>query len=292
MKIRLFGSFLFVLYIAGLAVLAYGAWQGWEYYRMPPIERPHAVLHESLKPGGFVGHGYGIIGSSMILLLFLYSARKRGAFGLRFGRMNRWLDIHIWFGIMGPLFITLHTAGKFNGIVSISYWSMIAVMVSGFVGRYIYMQIPRDDRGHALSVAEIDNTIDGLATLLEHDYEVTPEVVQSLSRRALGSGFEKSGSVGVLLALVLFDLTRPFRNWRLKRYIRKLYPTIPSRATAEILRMAKQRAALTRRRAVLKVINSIFHYWHVIHKPFAIVMIVIMFVHIAVVTLMGYKWIF
>ncbi|MCB2229669.1 hypothetical protein KQH82_03065 [bacterium] len=292
MKVRLFGAFMVVLYLAGLSALAYGAWYGMDYYRMPTVERPHANQHEVLKPGGLIGHGFGMVGSSMILLLFLYSARKRGKFGLRFGRMNRWLDVHIWFGIMGPLFITLHTAGKFGGIVSISYWSMMAVMLSGFIGRYIYMQIPRDDSGHALSLAEIENTIDGLSNLLERDYDVTPEVVQSLSRRALGSGFEGTGAFGVILAMLLFDLSRPFRNWRLRRYVRRLYPNIPSKATAEILQAAKSRAALTRRRAVLKVINSVFHYWHVIHKPFAIVMIVIMFVHIAVVTLMGYKWIF
>ena len=292
MKVSAFGGFLLLLYIAGFIFLGYVAVQGWDYYHLPLTERPHAELHADLKPGGFIGHGLGIIGSSMILLLFLYSARKRGKFGLRFGRMGRWLDIHIWFGIMGPLFITLHTAMKFNGLVSISYWSMMAVMASGFIGRYIYLQIPRDESGHALSMAEIENTIDGLSDLLQRDYGVTPDVIQTLSRRALGGKIEHRSGVAALLALIRYDLTRPLRNWRLKRFVRKLYPAIPPRATAEIISLAKQKASLTRRRAVLKIINSIFHYWHVIHKPFAVVMIVIMFVHIAVVTLMGYKWIF
>lgn len=292
MKVNLFGSFLFVLYLIGLAVLAYSAWYGWDYYWLPLGERPHFELHNELKPGGFIGHGLGIIGSTMILLLFLYSARKRGKFGLRFGRIGRWLDVHIWFGIMGPLFITLHTAGKFNGLVSISYWSMMAVMASGFLGRYIYMQIPRDEQGHALSIAEIDITIGGLSDLLQRDYDVNPEVVQKLNQKAMGGSFANKGALGALVALIRFDITRPVRNWRLKRYVRKLYPNIPGKATSEILDMAKRKASLTRRRAVLKMVSSIFHYWHVIHKPFAIVMIVIMFVHVTVVTLMGYKWIF
>lgn len=292
MKVRLFGSFLLVLYLAGFVALGYVAVLGWDYYHLPLAERPHAEQHTDLKPGGFVGHGLGIVGSSMILLLFLYSARKRGKFGLRFGRMDRWLDIHIWFGIMGPLFITLHTAIKFHGLVSISYWSMMAVMASGFIGRYIYLQIPRDESGHALSMAEIENTIEGLSDMLQRDYDVTPEVIQTLSRRALGGTVPDRTGPSALLALVRYDITRPIRNWRLKAYVRKLYPSIPSKATAEILALAKEKASLTRRRAVLRVINSIFHYWHVIHKPFAVVMIVIMFVHIVVVILMGYQWIF
>lgn len=292
MKVRLFGSFLLLLYVAGFILLGYVAVQGWDYYQLPLTERPHADQHSELKPGGLIGHGLGIVGSAMILLLFLYSARKRGKLGLRFGHMGRWLDIHIWFGIMGPLFITLHTAMKFNGLVSISYWSMMAVMASGFIGRYIYLQIPRDESGHALSMAEIENTIGGLSDLLQRDYDVSPDVIQTLSRRALGGKIDHKNGLAALLALIRYDLTRLIRNWRLKRFVRRLYPTIPSRATGAILDLAKRKASLTRRRAVLRIINSIFHYWHVIHKPFAIVMIVIMFVHIAVVTLMGYKWIF
>jgi len=36
--------------------------------------------------------------------------------------------------------------------------------------------------------------------------------------------------------------------------------------------------------------QSLFHYWHVIHKPFAYTMIVIMFIHIAVAVSLGYTW--
>ena len=292
MKVSFFGAVMFLLYLSGLAVLIYAAWYGWDYYWLPLQERPHEALHSALKPGGLIGHGLGIIGSSMILLLFLYSARKRGKLGLRHGRMSRWLDVHIWFGIMGPLFITLHTAGKFSGIVSISYYSMMAVMLSGFVGRYIYMQIPRDNTGHALSMAEIDNTVDGLSDLLQRDYDVSPEAVKVLTDRAGGGSFSDKAGLGALLALIKFDFMRPIRNWRLRRYVRNAYRGIPSKATAEILALAKRKATLMRRRTVLKAVNAFFHYWHVIHKPFAVVMIVIMLIHVAVVTLMGYKWIF
>jgi hypothetical protein len=39
-------------------------------------------------------------------------------------------------------------------------------------------------------------------------------------------------------------------------------------------------------------IHQLFHYWHVIHKPFAIIMYIIMFVHILVAVYVGYTWIF
>ena len=52
---------------------------------------------------------------------------------------------------MGPVLVTLHTAFKFNGIVSIAYWSMVLVVLSGFVGRYLYVRVPKTLRGTELS---------------------------------------------------------------------------------------------------------------------------------------------
>jgi len=291
MKIRVFTMTLAVMYAVGLAFLLYAAWQGMDYYLMPVIERPHAELHAMLKPGGSWGHGLGILGTAMILLLFLYSARKRELLGLRAGSISRWLDIHIWFGIMGPLYITLHTAMKFNGIVSISYFSMLAVMLSGFVGRYIYIQIPRDHRGTAMTVDEINRTIAGLNQTLGELYGMNQTILEKMSKQAVLSKGARRGRLGDLLKLVASDLYRPIRNRSLRRLITHSHPDMPEQAVREVFALAKQRSLLIRRRALLESVNAVFHLWHVVHKPFAIVMIVIMLVHVAVAVLMGYTWV-
>jgi len=59
-----------------------------------------------------------------------------------------------------------------------------------------------------------------------------------------------------------------------------------------MIRLAREKAILTRKRAFLKSMQSVFHYWHVAHKPFAYVMVVIMFVHILAAITFGYRWIF
>jgi hypothetical protein len=33
-------------------------------------------------------------------------------------------------------------------------------------------------------------------------------------------------------------------------------------------------------------------YWHVIHLPFALAMLIVMIIHVVVVLTLGYKWIF
>ncbi len=282
-----FRLLLILLYTLGLAAFFYGLISGWGYYKLALVQRPHHELHILLKPGGRIGHGLGLVGSAMVLLLFLYSLRKRQWLGLRWGNPARWLDIHIFFGIIGPLLITLHTSFKFNGIVSISYFSMMAVMLSGFFGRYIYMQIPRDEEGHSLSFAAIREREKQMETVLRERFNVSEQVLTQLASLLTGSA--EDGRIG-LIRLIALDLTRPFRWWRLRRRLRAECPELSSLAFREMMHIIRKRHMLMRRRFFLHTAQRIFHYWHVLHKPFAVVMIVFMFIHVVVAAVFGYGW--
>lgn len=291
MKRKLFPTFIFLLYIGGLSFAGFVAWQGYSYYKTPFVDRPHAAMHEAFRPSGSVGHGLGILGSLMLLLLFLYSARKRQLFGLRWGATRRWLDIHIFFGILGPILITLHTSMKFGGIVSISYFSMLAVMFSGVFGRYIYMQIPRNMSGTSLNLQQI-NALDNMITgKMVDEYRFSPGMLERLDRL---SGAHLASSIPGWLTIFVslyIDMTMPWRRRSMKKLIRKQKQDISDSVLNEMLAITNQKSQLLRKRAFLNSMNAIFHLWHVIHKPFAYVMIIIMFVHIIVAVAFGYRWV-
>lgn len=287
-----FRTTLITLYVVSSVVLLVVLVLGWEYYSLPVFERPHSPVHNQFKPSGTWGHGLGIIGSAMILLLFTYSARKRTFLGLRFGRMNRWLDIHIWFGIMGPLFITAHTAMKFHGIVSVSYFSMIAVMLSGFVGRYIYSKIPRDPAGMAMSMTKVDEKAASLEKILIDQYHVTPRVMQRLNRLSGKIGVSPHSQLGLLSSFIAHDIRRHLRVRKIRRFIHRVHPEIPPKALHQILSLAVVRSKLIRQKAFQGSLVKVFHLWHVVHKPFAYVMVIIMFFHIGLTIMMGYTWVF
>ena len=115
----------FSLYIISFLLIFYILYIYGSFYLLDFIERPHHEDYKLLKPGGFISHGLGIIGSLMMLLLLLYSIRKRtNAFG-KAGAVSRWLDIHIFFGTVGPLFVILHSTFKLNGIAqAIDYYDL------------------------------------------------------------------------------------------------------------------------------------------------------------------------
>jgi hypothetical protein len=89
------------------------------------------------------GHGIGIIGFILMLMTeTLYSLRKRSR-SVKWGRMSRWLQLHIFTGLVGPYMVLLHTSWKFNGIAGITTLFTIVIVISGFIGRYIFTRIPR-----------------------------------------------------------------------------------------------------------------------------------------------------
>jgi len=96
------------------------------------------------------GHGLGIFGFVLMLMTeTLYSLRKRMR-TVRFGRMSLWLRFHIFTGLVGPYMVLLHTSWKFNGLAGVTTLLTVIIVISGFVGRYIYTRIPRTADGNVI----------------------------------------------------------------------------------------------------------------------------------------------
>ena len=149
-------------------VLIWLTYKGISYYQTPIVDRFFHEDHTNLKPSGPFGHGYGIVGTLLITIgVFSYIARKKYRFLSGLGRLKYWLEFHIFLCSLGPILILFHTAFKFGGIVSVSFWSMIAVVVSGIIGRFIYIQIPRTIEGRELSLNEVKDLKGDLKTNLK-----------------------------------------------------------------------------------------------------------------------------
>ena len=113
------------------------------------------VLTREIPPASeLFGHGIGIVGFVFMLMTeTLYSLRKRSR-SVRWGRMSNWLQFHIFTGLVGPYMVLLHTAWKFNGLAGVTTLFTIVIVISGFIGRYIYTRIPRTMDG-----LEIEGTL-------------------------------------------------------------------------------------------------------------------------------------
>jgi hypothetical protein len=104
--------------------------------------------------GSLFGHLIGVAGFLLMLVTeTLYSYRKRSR-KARWGSMASWLQFHIFTGLVGPYMILLHTSWKFHGLAGATTLLTIIIVVSGFIGRYIYTRIPRSIEGIEIASPE------------------------------------------------------------------------------------------------------------------------------------------
>ena len=231
------------------------------YYNKPIEERFFDPNYALLKPSGLIGHGLGIIGSVFIVFgLFSYMIRKRFKVFVRLGVLKYWLEFHIFICTLGSILVLYHTTFKFGGIVSVGFWSMVIVWVSGVIGRYIYLQIPHTIEGRELSLKEIQDYKTDLDLELNNKYDIDISEIKTSKY-----SYKK-----------LKILSRNITNKEFRR-VRKLLDN-EKKISTQIEQLDKM--------------QNLFKYWHVAHLPFALIMLIIMVIHIAIALTFGYKWIF
>jgi hypothetical protein len=266
--------------VAAWVLVALG---GRGYYATPLAVRAYAPTHPLLRPSGPVGHTLGVVGTLMILVPFLYMARKRWRRLQGVGALPTWLEVHLFCGIVGPALITLHTSFKFNGLVAAAYWSMVVVVLSGFAGRHLYVRIPRALRGHELTRAELDGQAErlrielvdaGVGIDILHRVEAFEHlVVPEHERLSLVDLLFGDVAVGRRLRTLDADLKRA---------------RVPDGQRVEVVRLAAARALLLRRMAYLRRTRRLFELWHVFHLPLVYLLLAIAAVHIGVALYLGY----
>jgi len=272
--------------IITIVVTVYLAYTGYSYYQTALEERFYHPAYKWFKPSGAFGHGLGILGTLMILFgVGIYIARKRYNFMARYLRLKYLLEFHIFLCILGPILILFHTAFKFGGLVSIAFWSMVAVVLSGVIGRFIYIQIPRTIDGRELSLNEIVNIKTDMINTLQNDFKLDQSIMQVII-----SSTEDWGTSGKKVSMMAKYLNDKKTISTLSKTLKQNNFTKEDRNA--ILKTVKDNISISRKIAQLGLMQRLFKYWHVAHLPFALIMLLIVIVHVGVTLTFGYRWIF
>ena len=282
------GHFIFIWSMVAitLIVTAYLAYTGYSYYDLPLEERFYHPRHDWFKPSGAFGHGIGILGTFMILFgVTIYIARKRYNFMAKYLRLKYLLEFHIFLCTLGPVLILFHTAFKFGGLVSVAFWSMVAVVASGVIGRFIYIQIPRTIEGRELSLNEVKEMRSGLINDLKNKAGLGEELIKLILGEEKGPQVELKG--------ISFMTQYSEERKKIRSIKKKLNEkNVPADEKRSIIKMVKDEFALSHRIGRLELMQRLFKYWHVAHLPFALIMLIILVIHVAVTLSFGYRWIF
>lgn len=284
--------FAFFLLIVGVVTTVTIWLQNYGYYLTPLQLRPTLARYELLRPSGLVSHGYGVIGTAMIFIgVAIYSGRKRLKALSNFGKIRDFLDFHIFLCLLGPVLVLFHTTFLFGGIAGAGFWCMTAIVASGLVGRYFYKFIPKNIAGHELSSGDLESERDRLRDSLVSKYKLDSDTMSLIDGiGVLKFDEEKAGLLQLLWYLAIVDLTHWMDTRKVKAVLRS--HSVPRQSIRDVAGIAKRRIVLRQRLLVLEKTRQLFHYWHVIHLPFSLVMLVILIVHVGVALAFGYTWIF
>lgn len=277
--------------IIALGALTALAIYGESYYRLSQADRPTSAKHYLLKPGGVLGINLGLLGVLLLCGIFLYPLRKRWAWLRRQGNSKHWLDHHVVLGVVAPVCIAFHASFKFHGLAGIAFWVMVAVSVSGFVGRYLYAQV-------LVQVAAAEFSLREFQAALERQRIVSQaDLRRLLLHLPAANRVSHWSALTAVIYMVACDLARPFRIARLRMKVTGIEATLqslsgfPSAQNAQFERvivLARKQALLSRRLLFLSHAQRVFRLWHVLHRPFSYAFAVLALLHIVVAMLLGF----
>jgi hypothetical protein len=289
---------LFLAWMLAIAVVLVIGGYGYDYYSLGAAQRPFSPKHELLRPSGSIGIKLGMLGVLMFFLIYLYPLRKKWGWLGRQGNSRHWLDFHIVLGTTAPVIIAFHSSFKFGNIAGMAFWSMLMVTLSGFVGRYLYSQIPRGLSAAELSMKEIQDKEAALKKELAEQRATFGFAVDALYQLPSAADVAKTPAVASLISMLFIDFKRPLKtSWvRLQQagfgaWLFSFFGFLPTRdhRLERGIRIAKAEAKLSKSIAFLSRTQRIFQLWHVIHRPFSYAFAILAILHIGIALFMGYR---
>jgi hypothetical protein len=224
----------------------------------------------------FFGHSLGILGLIlMIMTETLYTLRKR-SHNARWGRMASWLNFHIITGLVGPYLALLHSSWKFNGLAGIVMLLTIIIVLSGFVGRYIYTAVPRTADGIEFESADLEFQIRDTQSELDRWLSTQEESTRHLAAQLSQQAVENHSQSGWVWGRFLYDL-RFRRQW--KQELKKLDPGARKQALL-LEQMLDRRRQLDRQIESLAAARRMLALWHAVHIPIGLALFTSAFIHI------------
>jgi len=278
-------AFLFTIFV--LSFLTSGlAFYGHDFYRKGLVERALHPDYARLNPAGLVGHGYGMVGTALILTNLLYVVRRR-FMGLSWaGSLKGWLNLHVFTGLVGSVLILYHSAFQLRTpIATVTSASLGIVVVTGLVGFYLHALVPKEGlKPLEERLAEIEPLLPGLVAQVRAFVKATP-----LTTLPADASFLRT-----LFTLPGWALQAGRRRRGLRKAARqdKMFRVLERTDKKLAKGFYKELGLLAASEVDTHVGAALMRTWRSLHRFLALLMIVSVTVHIGVAWYYGFRWIF
>jgi len=237
-------------------------------------------------PRSNFGFYLGVVGSLMLLALLAYPLRKHVRFMQRWGPLKHWFRWHMVLGIAGPTLILFHSTFHLRSLnATVALGSMLIVMASGVIGRFVYTKIHYGLYGSRATLAKIQEEFAGHSNDDKSRLHFAPRVDQWIQSFEL----DRDRSLLHLLALELLTLglRRSILEFRCARELRRILKAKPHPEfrgeASEAIQLAKSYLRKSQRVAQFSSYERVFSLWHVLHIPLIYILAASAIFHIVAV---------
>jgi len=247
-----------------------------------------------INAGEGLGYALGIIGGSLMLILLLYSGRKRIPLLRHLGPTRHWFRMHMTLGVIGPILILYHCnfqTGSLNAKVAL--YCTLLVAISGLVGRYLYAQIHQGLYGNKSSLRQLIATMQASENRSGNNPGFSAPIRRTLTEVSEAALTRPPSLLGAVIQPIALSLKTHWLYFSLKR---QLFENIDAQASDSAVigqhrqnlrrvsaKYLQARLGEIRRVAQFGLFERLFALWHVVHVPFFILLVVSAFVHVLAV---------
>jgi hypothetical protein len=226
----------------------------------------------------------------MMLILLLYPLRKRARLMQNWGPLKYWFRMHMAGGIAGPLLVLFHSTfrvGSLNAAVALV--SMLLVVASGLVGRFLYRKIHRGLYGSELTLKELQQSLQQEMKALEPELRAMPEVSAEVGRFTAMVTASPAGWQQRTTHFLTIGWKRRHVHRRVRHYMNASRSTrhADAASTRERLRRLLKNIDATLRvaqqTAQFSTYERLFSLWHVVHVPFLCMLVITAIIHVVAV---------
>ena len=233
-----------------------------------------------------MGRWMGYLGAGMMVVAALYTLRLHLPGLRRVGNAKTWFDFHVVFGIAGPILSLLHTNLHVFSLywVTALWWAVLAVVLTGLVGRYLYTMVPRLEAATERDKKQLDDGIKiaadqwasmtTTANVLQHFLKAQEKTAER--ERASGG----LGGLGLFWWLLRSRLREAQAATALRYRLLGQMKNAKLRTTA--IELMRQRARVERKTKLLGVAKPLLARWRALHIGITVVMFVLLVAHVAI----------
>lgn len=223
-------------------------------------------------PRSNFGFYLGVGGTMMMVALLVYPLRKHARFMQRWGALKHWFRWHMVLGIVGPTLILFHSTFHLRSLnATIALVSMLIVVVSGVVGRFVYTRIHYGLYGSRATLDRVLQEFAGQSDDMKSRFHMAPRVEEWLTSYERGAHQVERSFVTMWWYLLVLGWKRRLYAFRCARELRAVlrrerHPEFRGGAPEAVL-LVKRFLREAERVAEFTTYERLFSLWHILHIP-------------------------